>query len=414
MGTNNSAKISEQGRIYSLDENDIIPVSSSGTRASITGDALKTIIKEEAKTVCVSTETTNKFLPATNIISVRFAFDANIPYTNIADGVIRILKEELVGYVFVDGDKLHFRKQTVVTVNGVYLVQSKDETSITLTKLYNDEILNEVFVEENSLAGVWFSSYNGTSLNFDWIKPFNSHRGGIVKVDYEAGSPMQFRDIYTNELMFEVDVNGQLISYGRAGFANGAFISKTAQGQFRFEINTLNGNSYVKLYNADEEVIVHLDSASASKLFGLDVLHERIRNVGQATADYDAVNLYQLSQLLLIDASGFNKNLPQTVTSLQLLANAVDQLVAGSNGIPNPVVYTRAGDNKIITRIETISGGTIETRNKWHSGGTLQDGKLDFAEFKNSVTGDWVRYSNVFVNGYLMESTVTIITAWTI
>ena len=180
MGTNNSAKISEQGRIYSLDENDIIPVSSGGTRASITGDALKTIIKEEAKTVCVSTETTNQFLPATKIISVRFAFDSNIPYTNIANGVIRILKEELVGYVFVDGDKLHFRKQTVVTVNGVYLVKSQDETSITLTKLYNNEILNEVFVEENSLIGVWFSSYNGTSLDFDFIRPLNANKGDTI------------------------------------------------------------------------------------------------------------------------------------------------------------------------------------------------------------------------------------------
>ena len=111
---------------------------------------------------------------------------------------------------------------------------------------------------------------------------------------------MQFRDIYTNELLFEADVNGQLISYGRDGFANGAFISKTAQGQFRFEINTLNGNSYVKLYNADEEVIVHLDSASASKLFGLDASNERIRNViqssdGKIYISSDSGNIYMLS-----------------------------------------------------------------------------------------------------------------------
>lgn len=329
MGTNNSAKISEQGRIYSLDENDIIPVSSGGTRASITGDTLKTIIKEEAKTVCVSTETTNKFLPATKIISVRFAFDSNIPYTNIANGVIRILKEELVGYDFVDGDKLHFRKQTVVTVNGVYLVQSQDETSITLTKLYNDEILNEVFVEENSLAGVWFSSYNGTSLTFDWIKPFNAHRGGIVKVDYEAGSPMQFRDIYTNELLFEVDENGQLISYGRAGFANGAFISKTESGQKRFEINTLNGNSYIYLYDTNEVLKCVIDSATASKLLGADMQNNQVSNVANGTEPLHAVNKSQLD--LVAHGGGsigtgqvFLSNVDSDIATYKTLSYSVD------------------------------------------------------------------------------------------
>lgn len=234
----------------------------------------------------------------------------------------------------------------------------------------------------------------------------------IVKTD-NTGNEIEIFNRDDEKIMFRVR-NGQVFSYGRTNVAHGAFNAYTNNGEIRYEINSLNGNIYLKLHNDLNENTILIDSNGISKLLGLDVQHERIRNVGQATADYDAVNLYQLLQSTSIVDNGTKNLQGKGVTSIQLLYGAVDQLVAGSNGIPNRVVYTRAGDNKIVTRIEYIQGGTIETRNKWHSGGTLQDGKLDFAEFKNSVTGDWVRYSNIFVNGYLMESTVTIITAWTI
>ena len=121
----------------------------------------------------------------------------------------------------------------------------------------------------------------------------------------------------------------------------------------------------------------------------------------------------QTAATVPVVASGFTKNLNSTITNVQLLANAVDQLSAGSNGIPNPCVYSYTGG--IVTKeIETIIGGTIERRYRYYSGGSAQDGSMDIAEIQNSVTGDFNRVTCVYTGGQITSRTLTTITTFSI
>jgi hypothetical protein len=121
----------------------------------------------------------------------------------------------------------------------------------------------------------------------------------------------------------------------------------------------------------------------------------------------------QTASTVPIVASGFNKNLNSGITNVQLLANAVDQLSAGSNGIPNPIVYTYTG-GVLIKEIETIIGGTIEKRYRYYSGGSAQDGSMDIAEIQNTVTGDFKRVTCVYTGGYITSRSLTTITTFSI
>jgi hypothetical protein len=121
----------------------------------------------------------------------------------------------------------------------------------------------------------------------------------------------------------------------------------------------------------------------------------------------------QTATTVPIIASGFSKNLNNGITNVQLLANAVDQLSAGSNGIPNPVVYSYTG-GLLTKEIETIIGGTIEKRYRYYSGGSAQDGSMDIAEIRNTVTNDFERVTCLYTGGYITSRTLTTITAFTI
>ena len=121
----------------------------------------------------------------------------------------------------------------------------------------------------------------------------------------------------------------------------------------------------------------------------------------------------QTATTVPIIASGFSKNLNNGITNVQLLANAVDQLSAGSNGIPNPVVYSYTG-GLLTKEIETIIGGTIEKRYRYYSGGSAQDGSMDIAEIQNTVTNDFERVTCLYTGGYITSRTLTTITAFTI
>ena len=123
----------------------------------------------------------------------------------------------------------------------------------------------------------------------------------------------------------------------------------------------------------------------------------------------------QTASTVAINATGFSGNLNSEIITVQLLANAVDQLSAGSSGIPNPIVYTRTG-NLITKSIEDLGSGlTIEKRYRYYAGtNTPIDGSIDIMETKNSKSNQWVRTTYTYTNNLLSSISNSNINTWTI
>ena len=114
-----------------------------------------------------------------------------------------------------------------------------------------------------------------------------------------------------------------------------------------------------------------------------------------------------------IDDANFTGNLAgKTVEIVQQLANEVDALSAGSNGIP-PIMLSMTWDvaNRVSEIIEDLgSSKTLEKRFRYN--GDTKD--IDIMEIKNTKTNEWVRITYVFTAGLLTSTTHEVITNWTI
>ena len=286
------------------------------------------------------------------------------------------------------------------------------------------------------------------------------------------GNYFEVVDSGTEAILAEITQDGQFNLYGRAGIANGAINLYTSDKKKRYIINTLNGNIFIELYNANEELKAVIDSAGMSRLFGLNVQNEKIINVAAGELDSDVANIGIVKQLIsdLVDSS------PETLNTLKELANALGDdpnfattvstaigqklskannlsdlenrqtsvnnlfdaanlgtgqtlikdsegnMVAGTAGgasqdsieFPVPTVYTYTGD--YITKVvETITDGIIEKRLRYYiSASPIVDGSPDIMEYKNSVTGFWSRATYNYTAGKLTSITTATIIEWSI
>ena len=99
-------------------------------------------------------------------VTVLEAFDINIPLLTISTFEYRVDSDEFES-VFVIGNYIHLRNQTTISNNGIYRIKYVGIDYYNIEKKINNEAINEVIVKQGSLSGIWFSKYNGLSLDFD-------------------------------------------------------------------------------------------------------------------------------------------------------------------------------------------------------------------------------------------------------
>lgn len=286
---------------------------------------------------------------------------------------------------------------------------------------------------------------------------------GVILID--DGEEITIKDKNTNATMAVIDRNGQFKSYGRQGVANGSFNTYTYDGYIRIEQNTLQGNFYLKMYDFDNNLKVHIDTAGISTLQGLSVADNNLTDVKElqfsnditftdeqkeampiGTTFWDSVNktlttktgtdtFLQHGKDVLAKSENLSdlENRQTSVNNLfdstnlalgqTLIKDEYGNMVAGNAGggasqdsieFPVPTAYTYTGD--YITKVvETITNGTIEKRLRYYiSASPIVDGSPDIMEYKNSVTNFWARATYNYTAGKLTSITTETIIAWTI
>lgn len=152
-----------------------------------------------------------------------------------------------------------------------------------------------------------------------------------------------------------------------------------------------------------------LDSMTAIFTAALKSAYDNAANLAHASGSDNQV----ASTLPVVDS--FTGNLQgKNITDAQSALNAIDQMSAGSTGIPNPATYTYSG-NLVSKAIEDVGGGlTIEKRYRYYAAGSGQDGSLDIMEVKNTKANLWIRTTYVYTAGKCTSISNSLITAWTI
>jgi hypothetical protein len=155
-------------------------------------------------------------------------------------------------------------------------------------------------------------------------------------------------------------------------------------------------------------VATEIDSAFESNFSVAEIVnHNDISNRDEASC-------HPATAVSVVD--DFTGNLAgKSVTNVALLATAVDELSAGSTGIPNvQVSKTYNASGFVLTDIESLGGSdTIERRYRYYDPAT-NSGSIDIMEVKNTKASKWVRVTFVYTAGRQTSTSHANITEWTI
>ena len=112
-------------------------------------------------------------------VTVLEAFDINIPILTISPFEYKVDSDKFES-VFIVGNYIHLRNQTTISNNGIYRIKYVGIDYYNIEKKINNESINEVIVQQGTLSGIWFSKYNGISLDFDFVQYLDSNTNGLV------------------------------------------------------------------------------------------------------------------------------------------------------------------------------------------------------------------------------------------